>query len=62
MSLTDIPHLNIIHVFPVNDLQPHETDGGICWCHPLIDLDEGMIIHNAMDGREQYETGERKPS
>ncbi len=46
------------HVFPVNDLMPHNTDNGAgCWCKPTIDND--VVIHNSLDGRELIETGER---
>jgi hypothetical protein len=31
-----------------------------CWCRP--EDDDGVIVHNSMDGREKYETGERKAS
>jgi hypothetical protein len=51
-----------IHIIPTNDLREHRTDNGIpCWCHPVEDED-GLIVHNAMDKREQFETGIRKPS
>lgn len=46
------------HVYPINDLREHVTDGKPCWCHPRED--EGVIVHNAMDQRELIETGERK--
>lgn len=51
-----------IHVIPAGDLREHEGSVA-CWCRPSIDEDEpGVVVHNAMDGREAYETGERKPS
>jgi len=49
-----------IHIIPTNDLREHSTDIH-CWCRPVED-DEGVIVHNAMDEREKYETGIRKPS
>jgi hypothetical protein len=49
-----------IHVYQLNDLREHETDGKPCWCRPGWD-EPGIVIHHAMDGREAYETGERKP-
>jgi hypothetical protein len=50
------------HVYPENDLREHETnDHTSCWCKPTMDED-GVIVHNSMDGREAFETGERKPS
>jgi len=49
------------HVVPVNDLREHSTDSDVpCWCRP--EEDDGVTVHNSMDGRERYETGERKPS
>ena len=59
------------HIVPVNDLKDHDL--GIlehsvtkeymphCWCDPVKD-EEGLIIHNSMDGRESFETDERKLS
>jgi hypothetical protein len=47
------------HVIPQNDLREHEETPN-CWCSPEVD---GMlVIHNALDGREAFETGERRPS
>lgn len=46
-----------IHVYPLNDLRPHETDGKKCWCNPQED--DEVIIHNSMDKREEYENGRR---
>lgn len=46
---------------PINDLKPHILGGrSPCWCN-VID-DDGVLVHNAMDGREAYELGIRKPS
>lgn len=48
---------------PVNDLREHHANGS-CWCKPTKD-DEGketVWVHHSMDGREAFETGERKPS
>jgi len=50
------------HVVPIGDLREHSTDSDkACWCHP-IETEDGVIVHNSMDGRELYETGERRPS
>jgi hypothetical protein len=46
------------HVYPLNDLREHVLTEQ-CWCKPVYD--EGIIIHNSMDLREEYEKG-RKPS
>ena len=48
-------------VYPLDDLKDHVTDGSPCWCNPEIDK-YGVVVYNSMDGREQFETGERKPS
>ena len=54
------------HLYPVNDLRDHITDIklGMCWCKPDVEYEgaETIYIHNSMDGREKYETGERKVS
>lgn len=51
--------LTVFHCFPVNDLRPHDTDGEECWCRPR--LVDGVLVHNSMDHREEYETGKLKP-
>ena len=50
---------DVLHILPVNDLRDHEESEN-CWCRPRYE--DGVIIHNAMDQRELYETGERKPA
>lgn len=48
-------------IYPNNDLRPHVLGGrSPCWCNPIDD--EGTIVHNALDGREAFEDGVRKPS
>ncbi len=42
-----------IHVFPLDDLYEHETEGLDCWCSPW--LDDHIIVHNAADGRTKHE-------
>lgn len=50
------------HVIPVGDLREHESSPA-CWCKPTPDDEEHEIfVHHAMDNREAFETGERKPS
>ena len=50
------------HVVPINDLREHSTDSeNPCWCRPET-TEDGIIVHNSMDQRELYETGERKMS
>lgn len=46
-----------IHVIPLNDWREH-IESKQCWCKPK-EVD-GVIVHNAMDQREKYETGELK--
>jgi len=49
------------HVYPIEDLREHDTENGTeCWCTPIED--NGVIIHKSKDGREDYETGKRKPN
>lgn len=50
------------HIFPVHDIEEHDTDSLDCWCNPDIEEDEGetIVLHNAGDEREKYATGERK--
>lgn len=51
-----------IHLTPVDDLRPHDFTS-MCWCRPVEDVEEpDLWHHNALDGREAYETGERLPS
>ena len=47
----------LYHVVPEGDLKDHITDGTDCWCHP--EEDDGVIVHNSADGREDYESGKR---
>lgn len=64
----DWPDDRIWHVVPMNDTREHVHEGraaakGQCWCCPTIDVeDDGyIVIHNAMDCREDYEIGRRAP-
>jgi hypothetical protein len=50
------------HVYPTNDLIEHDTETDDCICGPEIqpvETDSGginwVIVHNSLDGREQYE-------
>lgn len=50
------------HVMPFHDLMPH-VHSLECWCSPTRDSEcPDLIIHYALDGREAYERGERRPS
>jgi len=54
------------HVYPLDDLRRHETDGEDCWCEPSYQYEIGwldhILIHNSADGREAFERGEREYS
>lgn len=53
----------LLHVVPVDDLRDHSTDvRKPCWCNPEHDEENNLVVHNSMDGREKFETGERKMS
>lgn len=54
--------MSTYHVYPVGDLREHQTDGRECWCRPTAqdEYDGTVVVHNAMDRREKYETGELK--
>jgi hypothetical protein len=48
------------HVLPVGDLREHLP--WRCWCNPTPDADDELVIvHHALDKREEYEKG-RQPS
>ena len=47
----------IIHVLPVNDLEPHDEEGTTCKCEPRVEFVEGgmLVVHNSFDNREMIE-------
>ena len=47
------------HVVPIDDLREHTNVN--CWCNPRTN-EYNTIIHNAMDRRTDYETGDKKLS
>lgn len=47
-----------LHVVPVEDTHPHNTDSFACSCNPHQDGEYEIIIHNAFDGREAVEEAE----
>lgn len=51
----------ITHIVPVEDVREHETEP-TCWCRPDWEAEGCMYVHHAMDEREAYERGERKPN
>lgn len=52
-----IAYDNPLEVMPVNDLKDHDF-GEKCWCKPFYE-EEGTLIHNSADGRENYEPDNR---
>lgn len=52
-------HSNTWHVYPENDLKPHDLYGYNCECQPEVKYDSAdefvMVIHNAFDKREKLE-------
>lgn len=47
------------HIVPVDDIKEH-TLNAECWCTPMLDEEFGLVVHNSLDRREEYETGQRK--
>lgn len=49
-----------IHIMPLSDCGLHAFDMH-CGCRPFEDAESlGFITHRSFDGRETYESGERK--
>ena len=55
-----------VHVYPLNDLIDHDTDGGECMCGPTteaVQRDDGsygwLSVHHSLDGRELQERNEK---
>lgn len=48
---------NDTHVYPLNDILEHITDGPGCPCNPRIEVIGARLlyIHNAWDNREMFE-------
>ena len=48
----------LCHIVPLGDFKEHEPSLG-CWSHPRPHEDRSdLIMHNAMDQRERYASGE----
>ena len=47
----------IYHVYPKNDIRPHNIQDTTCDCDPKIIEDHGniIVVHNSFDGREAVE-------
>jgi len=52
------------HTLPLEDSREHVVNTTECWCDPRVDESflHCVVVHNAHDEREKFETGERKPS
>lgn len=51
-----------VHITPMDDLRPHDMQSA-CWCKPVEHLElDGVWVHNSLDQREEFESGERLPS
>jgi hypothetical protein len=46
------------HVMP--DDEEHDLED--CRCHMQFNEEANAFVHNSFDGREDFETGKRKPS
>jgi hypothetical protein len=44
------------HVIPIGDIREHVSRSD-CWCEPTFD--DGVMVHHAMDRREEYEQGRK---
>lgn len=47
------------HVYPLDDLIPHNTESRDCSCSPRIEESKKgtVVVHNSFDGRELQEQG-----
>lgn len=55
-----VSRILFVHILPIDDLQEHRETAS-CWCKPTAyEYRERVIIsHNAKDGRDLLEHGER---
>lgn len=49
--------VSVQHVYPVDDLAEHDTDGGDCVCGPTVEFVVGgwVFVHRSFDSRELEE-------
>lgn len=45
------------YVVPLDDLKDHDGENEKCWCNPW--WDEDILVHDAMDMRQEYERGRK---
>jgi len=43
----------MIHITPNDDIIQHNTNSDFCQCNPVIDYENDLVIHYAMDARPQ---------
>jgi hypothetical protein len=48
------------HIMPEDEVQQHQPVNCTCGVH--YNDEAGAYVHDAFDGREKFERGERKPS
>lgn len=63
MSAQAEPVDNLLHIIPLGDLREHSLTAA-CWCEPDLDEEglDNVLVHHALDGREAFERGLRRPS
>lgn len=47
-------YIGSFHVIPVHDMKEHDNSGDECWCGAMDDGE--VVIHNASDILEQFES------
>lgn len=43
----------MIHIAPVGDIIEHDQNTHMCQCNPVVDFENNLVVHYAMDGRAQ---------
>lgn len=46
------------HIYPLDDIKPHDLESIYCDCNPMIDWTNHLVIHHAWDYREVVEEAE----
>jgi hypothetical protein len=47
--IEDIDGSGFRHVYPNEDIKEHITEGVNCWCDPVIELENDLVIHNRVE-------------
>jgi hypothetical protein len=63
LSITSVSDAGglVTHIVPIDDTHDHELSSE-CWCDPKLDEEHWVATHQSADGREDFESGARKPS